>query len=245
MRPKRFKNKSLLGSVLLAVSIGVGGIYIGCSLQKFRHADRTVTVKGLSEKLVKSDLAIWSLSYKNAGNDLSKLEQKGVEDRNLILRFLKDKGFTPEEIEEGAVSVLDKNSREWVDSEKNITNRFILSGSIVLRSQKVDLVRENYAKIAELIKNGIIISGEPTYHFTKFLDLKQQMMSEASQNAIQAAKDLLSPTSGKLKGIRQAQQGMFTIRAKDAYGDEMGINEQTSMEKRIRVVTTVTFNIEN
>lgn len=247
-KPRRrfhFKKTSLWGSLLIACGIGTAGIYIGCSLQKFRHGDRTVSVKGLSEKLVKSDLAIWALTYKNAGNDLSKLEQKGVADKNYIVSFLKEKGFSADDIEEGAVTVLDKNSREWGEPEKLNYNRFILSGSVILRSEKVDLVRQNYAKIADLIRNGIIVSGEPSYHYTKFLDLKQQMLSEAAQNAIQAANDLISPTAAKLKGIRQAQQGTFTIRAKDAYGDEMSINEQTSMEKRIRVVTTVTFNIKD
>jgi hypothetical protein len=245
-RPKRrphFRNKiSSIGNLLLAASIAAAGIYIGCSIQKFRTRDLTVTVKGLSEKVVKSDLAIWTLTYRNGGNELSKLEQKTAEDKKLVFAFLKEKGFAPEEIEEGSVSIVDKSSREWGEMEKNTANRFVLTGSVVLRTQKVELVRQNYAKIVDLIRSGVVISGDPSYHFTKFLDLKQQMLSEASQNAVQAAHDLISPTNAQLKGIRTAQQGTFIVHAKDVYGDEMG-NEQGSVEKRIRVVNTVTFNI--
>lgn len=239
-----FKHKNLLGTLLLASSIAIGGIYIGCSLQKFRSKDLTVTVKGLSEKLVSSDLAVWTLSYKNSGDDLSKLEHKTNEDKAAILAFLKAKGFADAEIEEGPTTVLDKNSREWGDGDKPVANRFILSGSVVLRTQKVDLVRQNYAKIADLIRKSVIVSGEPVYHYTKFLDLKQVMLSEASQNAVQAAKDLISSTGSKIKGVRQASQGTFTIRAKDAYGEDVGFNEQASIEKRIRVVATMTFNLQ-
>ena len=234
---------SFFGTFLLALSIVGAGAFLGRSIERFRVKDRTVTVKGLSEKLVSSDLAIWSLTFRNAGNDLGKLEQKSSEDAKNILAFLKAKGFEAQEIEEGSTNVVDKNAREWGDAEKSNSNRFILSGTIILRTQKVTKVRENYAKVADLIRNGVVISGEPTYHYTKFLNLKQEMLAEASQNAVQAATNLISSGRFKLRGIRQAQQGTFTIRAKDAYSDEMGMNEASSLEKRIRVVTTVTFNI--
>ena len=158
---------------------------------------------------------------------------------------MKTNGFNAEEIEDGPINVFDKNSREWNDPAKDTTGHLILTGIVTLRSRNVDAVRATAARIGDLIRSSVIISGEPIYHFTKFLDLKQSMLPEATRNALQAATDLIAPTKAKLKGIRQAQQGMFTIRAKDAYSDENSINEQASIEKRIRVVMTVTFNLEN
>jgi len=244
-RRRPFGNKTpLIGNLILALGIAAAGIAIGCSLQRFRNRDLTVTVKGLSEKVVKSDLAIWTLIFKNSGADLGRLEQKTLDDKKAVLAFLKKLEFTDEEVEEGSLSVLDKNAREWVDNKEE-RDRFIFSGVVTVRSKRVDAIRMAAAKMGELIKSAVILSGDPAYYYTQFLDLKQSMLAEATHNAIHAANKLVEPTHAKLNGIRQASQGTFTIRAKDAYSDDMSMNEQASIEKRIRVVTTITFNLEH
>lgn len=47
----------------------LGGWVLGAQIKAIRLADRYVTVKGLVERNVKSDLAIWPLTYKEAGDD--------------------------------------------------------------------------------------------------------------------------------------------------------------------------------
>ena len=59
-------NTALLG-VLLALGLIVGGWTLGAEIKATRLSDRYVSVKGLVERKVKSDLAIWPLSYKEAG----------------------------------------------------------------------------------------------------------------------------------------------------------------------------------
>ena len=64
------RSTALLG-LLLALGLIIGGWALGAQIKATRLSDRYVTVKGLVERKVKSDLAIWSLSYKEAGDDLS------------------------------------------------------------------------------------------------------------------------------------------------------------------------------
>ena len=64
------RSTALLG-ILLALGLIIGGWVLGAQIKATRLSDRYVTVKGLVERTVKSDLAIWSLSYKEAGDDLS------------------------------------------------------------------------------------------------------------------------------------------------------------------------------
>ena len=62
-------NSVILGG-LLASGLVLGGWVLGAQIKATRLADRHVTVRGLVERTVKSDLAIWTLSFKETGNDL-------------------------------------------------------------------------------------------------------------------------------------------------------------------------------
>jgi uncharacterized protein len=53
---------ALLG-LLLALGLIVGGWALGAQIKATRLSDRYVNVKGLVERKVKSDLAVWQLTY--------------------------------------------------------------------------------------------------------------------------------------------------------------------------------------
>jgi hypothetical protein len=91
---------ALLGS-LLAIGLILGGWVMGAQIKAIRLGDRYVTVKGLVERRVKSDLAIWPLSFKEAGDDLSLVYGKTETDRKAVLDFLQQQGLQPSEIEIG------------------------------------------------------------------------------------------------------------------------------------------------
>ena len=91
-------NNQLKGSVgalgvLLAFGLIAGGWVLGAQIKATRLSDRYVSVKGLVERTVKSDLAIWPLSYKEAGDDLSAVYAKTETDKKAILSFLDQEGF--------------------------------------------------------------------------------------------------------------------------------------------------------
>jgi hypothetical protein len=50
--------------LLLAAGLIVGGWTLGTQIKAIRLADRYVSVRGLAERSVKSDLAIWPIDYK-------------------------------------------------------------------------------------------------------------------------------------------------------------------------------------
>src|SRR6185437_15665559 len=80
--------------LFIAAGLIVGGWLLGSQIKATRLADRYVTVKGLVERTVKSDLAIWPLSYKEAGDDLSALYAKTENDKKTILDFLDHQQIT-------------------------------------------------------------------------------------------------------------------------------------------------------
>ena len=75
---------TLLG-LLIAAGLILGGWALGAQIKATRLSDRYVTVKGLVERKVKSNLAIWPLTYKEAGDDLGRLHAKTETNKNTIL----------------------------------------------------------------------------------------------------------------------------------------------------------------
>src|SRR6516165_12647178 len=103
---------ALLGS-LLALGLIVGGWVTGAQIKATRLSDRYVSVKGLVERTVKSDLAIWPLNYKEAGDDLSALYAKTEADKKTVLQFLDEQGIQSSEFELGVIRVVDTQANEY------------------------------------------------------------------------------------------------------------------------------------
>jgi hypothetical protein len=102
----------ILGA-LLALGLIIGGWILGAQIKATRLADRYVTVKGLVERTVKSDLAIWPLSYKEAGDELTSVYARTEADKKTILDFLSQQDIQPSEIELGVVRVVDTQANEY------------------------------------------------------------------------------------------------------------------------------------
>ena len=96
-----------LAAGLLALGLVAGAWILGAQIKATRLGDRYVTVKGLVERNVKSDLAIWPISYKQAGDDLTSVYARSEADRKAILQFLEQQGIQSREIEVGVVRVVD------------------------------------------------------------------------------------------------------------------------------------------
>ena len=76
------------GGLLLALGLILGGWVLGAQIKATRLSDRYATVKGLVERTVKSDIAIWPLSFKEAGDDLALVYGKTEASRKAVLQFL-------------------------------------------------------------------------------------------------------------------------------------------------------------
>lgn len=53
--------RDLAGAGIVALGLAAGGLFVGSGFARMRTSDRYVTVKGISEREVKADLAIWPL----------------------------------------------------------------------------------------------------------------------------------------------------------------------------------------
>jgi len=239
--------------VLIAVGLIVGGWLLGSQIKATRLADRYVTVKGLVERNVKSDLAIWPLSYKEAGDVLSQVYAKSEADKQVILGFLEQQGIQQSEIELGSFQVVDTQANEYGGANR-APHRYIIEQQISVRTARVDQVAAAAQKVMLLVQKGIVLSGngQVTYKFNGLNSIKPDMITEATRTARASADRFASDSGSKVGSIRQANQGVFSILAAGRGSDTgqtaeyggAGEGADNSLMKTIRVVTTVEYYLE-
>jgi len=239
----------VLGLSLL-IGLSAGGYLIGKGAARFKADIRTVSVKGLVEKEVKADQAIWSLSLKFASNDLKAAHGKISSDRDAAIAFLKRKGFKDDEIERQPVRTIDRAAREYGEQQAAERIRYVVTTSVVVKTANVDQVRNALGATEELLKAGVVLDGEregnvanPRYIISSFNVIRPQLLAEATKNARATAQQFASDSGARVGRIRSANQGMIQIFGSDG-NDESGPYSPTStIVKKIRVVSTFEFDL--
>lgn len=222
-------------SIILAIGVMVMGWCVKAGIDNFTNKDRKVTVKGLAEREVPADKVTWSISTKETGNDLPTLYERINVQANKIKDFLKQNGLDESEITVNPPSVSDLEAREWGDNQKSF--RYIVNTTITVATTKVEAVNKAIFKQAELLKQGVALdSSYPNYEYASFQQMKPEMMSEAIKNAQKTAEQFAEASESNLGKIQTAGQGQFEIENRD---------ENTPYIKKIRVVTTVTYSLDD
>lgn len=227
-------------AIILAVGLLLLGVFIEKGFSKFAEKDRSVTVKGLAEMEVPANKVTWPLVYKSLGNDLGRLYDDIKRSNQTITGFLKEKGLTEQEISINAPEIIDLAAERYTNNPTP-ANRYNVTTVITVTSDKVDLIRDLISEQGELLKRGIAItSGEyqyrVQYEYTDLNKVKPQMIEEATKNAREAAEKFAKDSGSQLGKIRQANQGQFSITDRDP---------NTPYIKKIRVVTTIDYSLEN
>ncbi|MBX3490297.1 MAG: SIMPL domain-containing protein [Parvibaculum sp.] len=232
---------AIVSAVILALGLALGGWFGGQGLVQSRLGDRSVSVKGLSEREVKADLALWGLRFVATGNDLRETQAEIRRNADSVTRFLKSHGFDEGDIERQAPQVTDRLAQSWGSGQ--IESRFIIAQQIVLRSTDVDRVVTANSESSVLVDAGVVLSNEygpvrPSYLFTGIAALKPEMLEEATKRAREAAETFAADSGSRLGGIRRAWQGQFDIQPRDA---TPGAQEAEQVMKTVRVVSTIDF----
>ena len=232
------KGKAFCGLAIM-VGLVVLGSMIPKAVEKYRSYDRVVNVKGLCEKEVIADKVIWPLVYKVVSNDIQSIYDQTDANNALIMDFLTDGGISEKEITVSVPSVSDKLANEYGDNNRAF--RYIAKNVITVCTDNVDAVLKLMSRQSELLKKGIVTSENSWENPVEFKyeglnDIKPQMIEEATKNAREAAEKFAKDSDSSLGKIKNANQGTFTIENRDS---------NTPYIKRIRVVTSVTYYLNN
>jgi len=231
---------SLISGVFLLLGLTSPGSLSGSSAIKFKEYERTVTVKGLSEREYKADIVIWPIQFTAADNKLGEL-YKSIEDSTEKIReFLEHNGIKSEEISFSIPSITDKSAQQYGNQER-AKFRYTASQTVTVYSKNINPVRNVMSSLSELGKQGIVFTGgnyqsQTESLFTRLNEIKPEMIEEATRKAREVAKKFAFDSKSTLGKIKKASQGQFSINDRDKNNPHI---------KKIRVVSTVAYYLSD
>jgi hypothetical protein len=232
-------------AILVTAGLIAGGYAIGSGVRGFRTADRYVSVKGIAEKEVKADLALWPLRVTAASNSLQEAQARVAKDAATVRHFFESGGIPSAAIEVQGVEANDLMAQTFRQGAP--PSRYVVAQTLMVRTTDVDRVAALSQRVGEIVEAGVAISsGEnmpqqgPFYIFTKLNDIKPAMIAEATKNARAGAQQFAADSGSSLGHIRQASQGLFQILPRDA---APGQSEEKQIQKTVRVVSTVDYSL--
>ncbi len=229
------------------------GCIVAIGLASFgyiKHSDdRLVEVKGLSEKTVRADIGDMSISISNSGYvNLEDLYKKRVSDKEKVINFLKNQGITDDEIVNFFMNTSDYNEENKTTSASGIITidrkKFFRSDdTISIRTTQLEKIGKIKSEIVKLSSEGVLLTYNYSYKLTNFINVKLEMMKEASQNALENAKAFVEPQGVNIGRVAYLRQGEITIRAEDESENVSSWDSQESQSanKKLRLVIRAGF----
>jgi len=223
-------------AILLSVGIIMGGYFVGDGVSKIRVGPRTVRVKGLSEREVDADIAVWPIRFDVTADNLKELNSSLKYRLDSIRQFLFDAGFAADNITATPPMIIDLHSK-YLGTNTRPPERYKAEATITVRSDKVKLVKQTMGNTSDLIEKGVALSGDRFRETSEFIfsslnDIKPGMIEEATKNARKSAIKFAEDSGSELGAIRNATQGQIAIRNRDRNTPEIKI---------VRVVTTIEY----
>ena len=213
----------------------MAAVILAVGLANIITPERSVSVRGLAEREVDADLAVWNMSFSMGENSLESMQRSILEKTEVIKKYLIKHGLEESDFTVKPAAITDNSLNSYMDQTK-ITYKFVAQQTILVRSGKIEAVKSAYADSLELVSAGIAVSqdydSKVSYEFTKLNDIKPEMIAEATKNARTAAEQFAHDSNSKVGKIKKATQGLFTI--EDA---AVGLEDK----KSVRVVNTVEY----
>ena len=211
---------------IVCVTLGIFSLVFFLAAHNFSKQGSYVEVKGLSEKIVKADTAIWSLSFEVKSNDVDSLYSDIEKNITTIKKFLLDKGFEASEINVAPVNI-------YQDTYRDAAFRYNSTNQVAVYTKKVDLAKSASNETLLLVKNGVVLSQNYiSFEFSDLNSIKPDMLAEAIKNARDTASQFAENAGSSVGSVTRGNQGVFDITDKDPGSPEY---------KKIRLVSTLRF----
>lgn len=223
------------------------GYLVADGLEKFRtQGNNVVRVKGLSERQVKSDFALWPITFQSHGETPQKVRESFSKSREKLENFLKSKDFKPEEITETIPKFSEKRGPE----KDAPLEGYVMSGSFKIKTTRVDDVAKYFSEMGQLVAQGSFgvdvvpfnVYNHDTgirYLIRDFDALRPKMLEESVKSARNMAQKFAEHSDTKVGSIVNADQGSFSITSTE--GD---YDSSKTLMKNIRVVSTLSYKLQ-
>ena len=234
------KTSAFILGIFIFFGLSVLGYLLSTAAIEFKQYDRSVTVKGLSEREYPADIVIWPIEFTLADNDLERFYQRIDQDTHSIKSYLESNHIMSDEISYSSPSINDKTAQQYGGGPAP-QYRYSAVQTVTVYSKNIAAVRNVMNQLSTLGKQGIVFTGggyqyQTEYIFTRLNEVKPEMIEEATRKAREVAEKFAKDSESTLGKIKRASQGQFSITARDKNNPHI---------KRVRVVSTVQYYLSD
>ena len=243
----------IIAVIALTAGIVLSSFMLSRFMLKIQHStEKNITVKGVAEKLITSDIAAFrvSITVKGATREAGYAELSKA--RQILCAKLDALGFTAPMREDEDITCVEHyrtvKSRDKFGKETSNSyfDHFRLTYSVRVRTSNVQLVNANVLKIHDLAAQKWDISVEsPRYFINNPEQYTLELVNAASASAAQRARVAAGNSGSTLGPVLEARQGVIQITA-PASNDtsDYGVYDTKSVQKVIRLVMTMKFSLK-
>tara|TARA_B100001287_G_scaffold130770_1_gene110167 strand:+ start:3757 stop:4488 length:732 start_codon:yes stop_codon:yes gene_type:complete len=207
--------KSHINTILIALAI-IATALIGSDAFKSRNTNKnSISVTGLGSESFVSDLIVWSGSFAKRNYSLKQAYYELEKDKQVIQRYMINEGLKRSNLIFSAVDI-NKEFKNIYDEKGTYKGQefvgYRLTQEVEIESKQVEKVEGISRNISELINRGIEFdSKSPRYYYTGLAELKLKMISAATKDANNRAKNIAKNAESKVGKLKSAKMGVFQI----------------------------------
>jgi uncharacterized protein len=225
----------------LGLALIICTLIFGAALVKSRQSQKSLRIVGYANKQFVSDLVKWNLTIQKTAEtgNLSASYKALSNDVVEFKKYLLDNGLEDKEI-----SIQPLNSFPMYDNYGKISS-YNLNQNVFIISAKLDTIEKLSLNPEFFAERGLLLQQSSlSYLYTKLPDLKKQLLSDATADALQRAKEVASSAKVRLGKMREAKAGVFQIT--EPYSTDVsdyGIYNTSTRNKSISVTLSAVFDL--
>lgn len=237
------KNNLIITGFFLALGLVISSMFISNSIAKIKKSSNTINVKGFASQEIIADTVKWSCKVAYNSPSLKKGYKKIKSDTETVIKFIKNKGITSENLIVSPMTNFPKYKKNENGYSTNIIDYYTFEQLIIVNSSDVKTISMLSKEALLLINDDINIqSFSPEYYISNLEEIKIELLGKATQNANLRAKQLSENSNTSISGLKSASQGVFQVTPLNSIDFAgYGTYDTTTINKEVKAVVTMEY----
>ncbi len=237
------KFQLILSCTIISLGILISSLVFASKIQQ----NENITVTGSASKIIKSDSAKLGFSIQARAINQKEAFNAIKKQIPIVIEYLNSKGIAKEDMELQTLSGYNNYRRDLKGYMTDDIASYTANQTFNIKSKDVEKIKEISNDIQTLVNKGINIESvySPEYFYSDLASIKVDLLKEATLDAKQRAESMLNAAGAKVGKVKSMRMGVFQITAPDStMVSDMGINDTSSIDKKVTAVANVVFNVK-
>ena len=234
------KFQLLVSCAAISLAILISALVFAFQMPK----NESITVTGSASKIVKSDNAKLSFMLETRAKTQKEAFRIINSYHPEIIKYLTSKGIDKKDIDikpiNGYYNYKNVNGYSTSEIQDYSANQYI-----DIKSKDVEKIKEISTDMQSLSDKGIEMHIErPEFYYSDLASIKIELLKDASKDAKERAKSMLSATGSSVGKVKQIRMGVFQITPPDSTDvSDYGVNDTSTIDKKVTAVANVVFKV--